>query len=687
MNQELFFKKYISWIFFAVYLIIGLLIFRDYGMSWDEELNRTATALPEYNYVFHGDEQKLVESSEKYHGPSFELLLFFAERVFNLTDTRPIYFLRHFITFFFFWLSSVCFFLLTRKIFKRDGIAILCLLMYVLSPRIFGESFYNSKDLGFLSFFTISLYTLYRFHSEKKFITGFFHAMVTGFMIDIRITGILIPLMTFFVFAGDMILEESQRKSRQLLIVLFYIIFQFAFIILFWPVLWIDPLFHLKGAFAQMSSFPWNGVMLFMGELIRPQNMPWYYLPVWMIISIPALYILLFLCGSIFLSGRLIKSDLPAGQAGLNYYRTHSFIFISFILVLAPLLAVIVFGSVVYDGWRHLYFIYAPFVLIAGYGASVLYERFSESGRIKKLLSVVFSLQFLYLAVLMVGDHPHQHVYFNLPSRMIFKPVTMNFDADYWGLSYRNGLEEILKNDTAQLIHVRVENDPGIFNLEMLRPEDRSRITFHGDIHETDYWLAEFRGRKIDPQKVNAVIDKQIKNSSGTLLTVYKGLRSSTPARELADSKINFDDTLHYDNLSSEKSFSGKFSQEIPPSAMSAFINISADSLMNDEIGEYQFTASVNSTWKIPEVVMIFNVQRKDSTVYWGSESLQNRISSQDTWIPFRWNLTLPQGLVNSGDIVKAGIWNLSQHRIFVDDLELKVVRYTVGEKIDYFPE
>jgi len=680
MNQGTFLKKNFPWIFFSVYLVIGLLVFRDYGMSWDEELNRIATALPEYNYVFHGEDKKLLESSEKYHGPSFELLLFFAERMLNLNDTRSVYFLRHFITFFFFWLSSLALFLLARKIFKKDGIAFLCLLMYVLSPRIFGESFYNSKDIGFLSFFTLSLYTLQRFHSRKKVMDGLFHALVTGFMIDIRITGILVPLITILVFILDLILDRNQGKTRQFLIIATYILFQVACIILFWPVLWMDPAHHLKEAFAQMSNFPWNGVMLFMGELIKPQHMPWYYLPVWMLVSIPFLYTVLFLTGCISLIGGIVKS-------GLNFFRSHIFIFISLALVLAPVLAVIVFGSVVYDGWRHLYFVYAPFVIVSGFGAAVLFKRITSSAWLKEIFTGIFVIQFLYLVVILVMDHPHQNVYFNLYARTIFKPITMNFDADYWGLSYRKGLEDILAKDTAAVIHVRVENDPGIFNLEMLKPEERSRIEFHGDIHATDYWLAEFRGRRVNPQKVNAVMDMQIKNSSGTLLTIYKGQRSSTPMKILSDTKINFDDTLHHENVSSEKSSSGKFSQAVNASSMSTQIDIPADSLQEDEIAEYQFTANINSMVMIPEVIMFIKVVRNDSTIFWSNESLQNRINNPGTWMPFHWNQTLPPGLVNSGDRITAGIWNISQHKIYVDDLGLKVVRYTVGEKVNYFPE
>ena len=40
-------------------------------------------------------------------------------------------------------------------------------LFLILSPRIFAHSFYNSKDLAFLSFFIISIYTMVRYLEEK----------------------------------------------------------------------------------------------------------------------------------------------------------------------------------------------------------------------------------------------------------------------------------------------------------------------------------------------------------------------------------------------------------------------------------------------------------------------------------------------------------------------------------------
>ena len=672
--------NYFSKIFFPLFLIVGLFIFWDFGISWDEGINRIGTALPEFNYVFHGDQQHLLESSEKYHGPSFELLLLSAERIANVTDTRSIYLLSHFITFFFFWLSSLFLFLLARKLFTRDWVAIACVLMYVLSPRIFGESFFNSKDIGCLSFFTISLYTLHRFIFRKTLWNGFLHALVTGFMIDIRITGLIMPFVTTLVWVIDFFVAKNRSNfsARQILVFPAYFALQIIFIVMFWPVLWLNPVLHLQEAFAQMSNYPWNGNVIFMGEAMAAKNIPWYFIPFWMLISIPVLYSVLFIGGIVFCILKLLRlrqDNDPADQ----------FIFVVTMLVLIPIAAVILLQSVVYDGWRHLYFVYAPFVIVAGYGLEFMLRKFNTTFQMR-FINAVLSLQFLMVVFTIFSDHPLQYVYFNLPARLAFSPVAQNFDGDFWGISYRSGLEDILEKDSSALIHVRVENDPGIFNLEILPPEQRNRFSIHGELHECDYWLAEFRGRTINPDKVNAKIFDKVDNSSGRLLTIYKGLRSETAQEEIFNLEIDFEDTSISKRVSPAFFASGKFSQELNPNFGSSDpLYFTTAGLGEEEVEEVEMQVMVNSEVYNPNAVMVLKVMRRDSLVYRSTESLQYRLNDPGNWAVFRWNVTLVPSDIRQGDVVMANVWNLEQSRVYVDDFKVAVLKLKVGKSVNYF--
>ena len=75
-------------------------------------------------------------------------------------DTQTIYWRRHQLTFAFFAFSVFIFFLIGKKIFKDWKIGLLGSLFLIISPRIFAHSFYNPKDIPFLSAYIIAIYTL-----------------------------------------------------------------------------------------------------------------------------------------------------------------------------------------------------------------------------------------------------------------------------------------------------------------------------------------------------------------------------------------------------------------------------------------------------------------------------------------------------------------------------------------------
>ena len=654
-------------VFFAIWLVAGLFIYRDYGLSWDEEINRFGTALPEYNYIFHGEKENLLRSSEKYHGPAFELILYTMERVFHITDSRQVYLFRHLANFLLFYFSAVAFFFLAKRLFRHPVLPLIALLMYALMPRIFAESFYNSKDVGFLSVFTFSLYTLQRFINRKNFGNALLHALVTGFAIGIRITGILVPLLTLLILVVDAIVEKGEGK-RIVRLVAGYLVLQFAFIVLFWPVMWMNPLHHMKEAWMQMSSFPWYGQMLYLGSLVSERDLPWHYLPVWIAVTLPVFTLLFFLCGLFGL--------LRTFRFQKAVYRENKFFWCAAAFVLGTLAAVIVRGAVVYDGWRHLYFIYAPIVVVAVYGMQYVLEKFRSFSRIRTIVFSAAGLNFVFLTFLLIRDHPHEHVYFNLPARAIFSPLHLNFETDYWGLSYRKGLERVLKSDTARAVHVKIANDPGIFNAALLKPEDRSRLRFHEDIRLADYYLAEYRGKRVNPDTVDLTVIGRIENSSALLLTLFKGLRSESATRELLYRNLDFEDTTVHRNIQEAVAVSGRFSNRIGEGAdASDVVDYLLDTLAVGEVAEAEIACRIRTTKPHPDAVLVLSVTRNDSTVFWISDYLQNRLGAADEWIALRWNQLIPS-ITLPGDRVRMYVWSVDRTEMYVDDFSVRITGF-----------
>ena len=98
---------------FLIALLIGLLTYQDYGISWDEAISRNNGILS-FDYIFNNDESLLIYKDRQY-GVGFELVLVFLERWMKLKDTRDVFLMRHLVTHIFFLISVLAGYILIRK--------------------------------------------------------------------------------------------------------------------------------------------------------------------------------------------------------------------------------------------------------------------------------------------------------------------------------------------------------------------------------------------------------------------------------------------------------------------------------------------------------------------------------------------------------------------------------------------
>jgi hypothetical protein len=96
----------------------------------------------------------------------------------------------------------------------------------------------------------------------------------------------------------------------------------------------------------------------------------------------------------------------------------------------------------------------------------------------------------------MVKYHPYQNVYFNILAGKNMVEIKNNFELDYWGLSYRQALEYILKKDMDKTIKICVANFPGMLNAKILTPNDLLRLAYVEKPEEAKYFLSNYRWHK-----------------------------------------------------------------------------------------------------------------------------------------------------------------------------------------------
>ena len=490
-------EKLIVSFFFLFFFIIGLFIYKDYGIYWDEQANRWH-GLKAARFFLQGNQRYFQEQS-RCDSAVFELFLAFIEIFFGLTGgSQSAFFMRHLVTFILFFISTFFFYLLSKKQFLDWKTALLGPLFLFLSPRIFANSFYNSIDISFLAVFIIAVFTLINFLEKKNWRIAFFHSFVCAVLIDIRIIGVIIPFLTLLFFAIDLLtVDRRENKIKLISCFLIYTFFLIILTIFFWPVLWENPWQNFWFTFKKMAHYPWKEKVLYFGNYFRADNLPWHYILVSMMTTTPIIYIFLFFIGIICFSKQIIRNS-----AECYFKYKNELIFFTWFFF--PLFMVIFLKSVLYDSWRHLFFVYPAFLLFSLKGL-VFINQFIKtkfSGLtfryIKRFFLLIIGFSLINIGCLMIRYHPFQYVYFNKLIGRDFKKAKQNFDLDYWGLSYKQALGYILDNDSKKQIKIYVINSPGKDNAAILEADKRIRLAYVEEPGQADYFLSNFRGHQED---------------------------------------------------------------------------------------------------------------------------------------------------------------------------------------------
>ena len=492
--------------FFALFLLVGISLYGDYGISSDEAISRengfislryvAETLNPAY-LTHHPDVAafpRLRDWLDRDYGVLFELPAAWLEQVLHLTDPGDQYRFRHLLTFLVCFTGVIAVYQLGTRRFADWRLGLLGAAWLVCSPRLFADFFYNDKDAVFMAFFAIAMNTGVRWLLRPTWGRTAWHALACAAAIDVRIMGIVLPAVTLGLL-GLRIWRGEVGRRPSLPAVALYVVLLVGFTIGLWPYLWEHSIPNFKQALENMSNFRWDSVVLYRGEEIKATQLPWHYPLVWMGITTPLLYLGMLLVGIRAVANRVM------GRHGLFWRGADELQDVLFlVLLVGPVLAVILLHSVLYDGWRQLYFVYPAFLLLALRGWVVAwrwrpawlagFRRFWPAG-----LAALTAVSMLVVVGRMVRAHPNEQVYFNALAGP-HASLAERYEMDYWGLSFRQGLEYIARHDKRP--HIKVFDaigSPVWLNVYMLSPADRKRIEIVYSGEGADYLITNYRWR------------------------------------------------------------------------------------------------------------------------------------------------------------------------------------------------
>ena len=462
------------WVVFSLFLLVGIAVLDDYGMSWDEWTQKRLTEA-NLSYILGIHDDLRLKQQDKYDGVAVELPLLWVERTLGLEDTRSIYLSRHLLTHLFFLLAGVFCYLLALRLFNHRLLALFAMLLFLLHPRLYAHSFFNTKDLPFLSMFMITLFLIHRAFDKNTVRAFLWCGAGVAVLINLRVMGVMLWIAVVAMRGLDVWYATSPEERKHILktggaFILSSVLITYAV----WPYLWEDPLGRLAEALTTASHYPGNSLELFKGTFVNSTDLPWDYVPTWFLITTPWVALLLGGIGIVaagvrgVIQPRKILRNTPLRFVGL--------LLACFVL---PILAVIVLNATLYSGWRHMYFIYVPFCLLAAYGLYWLVS-FCKQKPLRVGAYALAGIGLVGAAIEMAQIHPHQNVYFNgLVDRRTPEYLATQYNMDYWGVSYREGLEYLLERypDSPIRIYKKKYTSADV-NRMILPATERRRIVF-----------------------------------------------------------------------------------------------------------------------------------------------------------------------------------------------------------------
>ena len=459
-QSKLFFN-----IFIIIYFIIGIFLSLNSGITHDEphsnwvwELNKKKVSNIFLNTVY---DINYLDTYHGYYGIGFYLISVPFELIFSkfigfikINLEGSILLLKHPTVFLFFLISGIYFKKIIFLISNDKTFSNLSAIFFLTYPYLLGHSFFNIKDIPFMSVWLICTYFLIKnlnkffFESKVGYKDISILALLTAYLLSLRINGILIFLeyliflivylnifkLNFFTFLK--ILKDKIFIFTAIIISSIYILY---------PSFWSDPLKFVESVnFFQNITQTVCTVTL--GECMKTQDIPASYLFIWMFFKLP---ILILIGIALF----------PLVEKKLLVEKNNKLILGSLIITVVTIILLFVLLKInLYDELRQILFLLPLIFIISLISIFKFKKNFS-------LTLVTFYI--IFFLIINFKSYPFNYLWLNNFNHFI--NVNKNFEKDYWGVSTKKVALFLNKEKVAQkncIISNRTNGISYFLNLE-----------------------------------------------------------------------------------------------------------------------------------------------------------------------------------------------------------------------------
>ncbi len=443
----------------AFYVIAALLFFLavfgafQTGINGDEDVQVPYGEKAVDFYTSWGADTAVFKSKKgdaiRYYGGGFEVPVTLISRALGIEiNSRSYFHLRYVLIALLGWLAMLAAGG-TARMLGNWRMAVFALILVGLAPRFFGHSMMNPKDIPFAAGYIGSIFFMFRIFKampKPRRIDLIGLALALGFSLSVRVGAVLIfiyflAFLSVFLFISNMAGKALPSRKLVLPIAAIPLLGGFALGVLFWPYGILSPISHTVESLTTFTEFPISVKVLFKGNMVWSNAIPFEYLFVWILYTVP----LAFLAGLLLF---LVLALKKLKQAPVFLLLCNLFV------VLFPLFYVVYKDSPLYDGWRHFNFIYVAAVPLASYGWEQLTSAWDQRSIYMKMIPIgLFFALSIEPCWHIVNNISFSYVYFN-PIAGGSEGAFGNFEMDYWGLSTRRAVEEM---EDAGILHAEMD--------------------------------------------------------------------------------------------------------------------------------------------------------------------------------------------------------------------------------------
>lgn len=331
-------------------------------------------------------------------------------------------------------------------------------------PFLMGHSVLNPKDMPTTSgmlLMSAGLASIWKFTKARGSLAGVGLVAAGSFLVLGTRIGSW-PLLAVVVLLNAIVISVVSLNARnariflvQNVVPLSGIALGIMGVYLVNPIARVDLTEWMLDSFRVSRSIPWEGTIRTLGQDVVSVDLPWWYIPSWLVAQTPVLMLILFVFGTLYWLSKAATELVNSLRTHIGTTRCRELPLVPFAIQALVLPGgMVLLGATLYDGVRHVAFMVpALMVLSLPLIARLLQVAKDKKSRLRSLPVLVGVLILAIPLSSLIGSlrwFPYMYAFVN--------PITASLDDgrdweyDYWGATIVEGTNRLRELGATQVV-------------------------------------------------------------------------------------------------------------------------------------------------------------------------------------------------------------------------------------------